>query len=401
MIDEKLKDWATPRQVEFIDAVNRTGSFRKAAKRLGVRHDNVRASIRRLEKVAATKGYSPEHDLVHVVAEPFVAKGHSTYYNEDGRPTQQWVKTRLDDQAYLELLREAAASFAEGVGPITPAPPISGRDTDIIPWVQIGDAHLGMIAYETETGQAFDLDIAERELCAAISTLIDETGEHERIVINDLGDFSHYDNMKAVTARSGHQLDADGRLPKMIRVYSRVMRFIVDKALEKANVVDVIVNRGNHSEVNDVWMAELLRVGYGHTGRVNVLNNDSLFIGYRMGRTFVMTHHSHACKPTQLAHVMATDFHQDWGEAEYRYIDIGHIHHKMQSKEHPGVVVESWNQLAAPDNHAHEGGWRSRQSISVVDRSRTYGEVGRRVLPIRRVRDLIGTATLPRRAFAA
>lgn len=170
------------------------------------------------------------------------------------------------------------------------------------------------------------------------------------------------------------------------------MRFIIDKALEKANFVDVIVNQGNHSRTNDMWMAELLRVAYAHTDRVNVLNNDSVFIGYRMGSTFVMTHHSDKCRPARLASVMATDFATDWGETEYRYIDIGHIHHNMVLKEHPGVSIESFNQLAAKDKWANDGGYRSRQSITVIDRSRTYGEVGRRVLPIRRVRDLIEAA---------
>jgi hypothetical protein len=205
-------------------------------------------------------------------------------------------------------------------------------------------------------------------------------------------------------------LDYDSRFPRMIKVYSRVMRFIVERVLEKANTVDVIVNQGNHSRTNDIWMAELLRVAYGATGRVNVLNNDSVFIGYRMGATFVMTHHSDKCRPAQLAHVMATDFAEDWGETEYRYIDIGHIHHNMVLKEHPGVSVESFNTLAAKDKWATDGGYRSRQSITIIDRSRTYGEVGRRVLPIRRVRDVINAARVrgganpmkpsSRRAFA-
>ena len=77
------------------------------------------------------------------------------------------------------------------------------------------------------------------------------------------------------------------------------MRFIVDLALTKAANVDVIVNQGNHSRTNDMWMAVLLRAVYGHTGRVNVLNNSSPFIAYRMGKTLVMTHHSDTAKPNR------------------------------------------------------------------------------------------------------
>jgi hypothetical protein len=209
--------------------------------------------------------------------------------------------------------------------------------------------------------------------------------------------------MSATTEASGHALDFDGRFPKMIKVYSRVMRWIVDKALTKARTVDVIINQGNHSRTNDIWMAELLRVAYGSSGRVNVLDNDNIFIGYRMGNTFVMVTHTDKCRGVdKLAGVMSTDFRQDWGETEFHYIDGGHVHHKMSSKEHPGVVYESWNILAAMDKYAHDGGWRSRQCLTVVLRSRTYGEVGRRVLPVQEVWNRLSLKSAqPRRAFAA
>ena len=109
-------------------------------------------------------------------------------------------------------------------------------------------------------------------------------------MVNELGDATHTQNFQDATNR-GQILDCDGRLPEIIRVYSRVMRFVIEKALTKAKLDGVIVNQGNHSRTNDIWMADLLRVANGHTGRVHVLNNDSAFIAHRMGGTLVMTHH--------------------------------------------------------------------------------------------------------------
>jgi hypothetical protein len=289
-------------------------------------------------------------------------------------------------------MKEAARAFVEEMPRIdAPAAPLDWQ-SEVIPWIQIGDAHLGMLAHAAEVGENFDLKIAERELCTAIGMLIDELPNCERLVINDLGDFTHYENFAGTTEASGHALDYDSRFPKMIRVYSRVMRYIVDKALSKARHVDVIVNQGNHSRTNDIWMAELLRVCYGHTDRVHVLNNESVFIAYRMGNTLVMTHHSDKCKPQRLAHVMTTDFRKDYGETEFHYVDIGHVHHGMVMKEHPGIFVESFNHLAAADKWAHDNGYRNRKSITIVLRSREFGEVGRRVLPIQEVRKRLAKA---------
>lgn len=395
IIDPKLLEFdPTPRQEQFIETANRLGSMRAAARELGVSKSSVQQAIERLKVSAARRGYSPDHDMMRSVPLGFLAKGVSTYYNKDGTPTGQWVKSAIDPEMQRELIREAIAGFIEDVGQIiAPAAPLDFQ-CDVIPWIQIGDAHLGMLAHANEVGENFDLKIAEQELCAAIGILIDELPSCERLVINDLGDFTHYENFEGETQASRHRLDCDTRFPKMIKVYSRVMRFIVEKALSKAKFVDVIVNQGNHSRTNDIWMAELLRVAYGHTGRVNVLNNDSVFIAYRMGNTLVMTHHSDKCKPSQLAHVMTNDYRKDYGETEFHYVDVGHVHHGMVMKEHPGIFVESFNHLAALDKWAHDAGYRNRKSITVVLRSKQYGEQGRRVLTIKEIRDRLGKAVV-------
>lgn len=393
---EACRPFATEVQQQYIDAIISAGGVKRAANLLNRHHSTLQESIAKLKVRAAAHGVAPDYNLNTPVPDPFIVKGHSTLDRVDPITGEhstilQWTKTRIDDARWLEQVKEGINAFINDQPPIITLPeaPSVGVETDIIPWIQIGDAHLGMLAHAAETHKNFDLHIAETELTTAIAILIDQLPPVERLVINDLGDFTHYENMLAITEGYGHMLDADGRFPKMITVYSRLMRRIVEMALTKAQFVDVIVNQGNHSRTNDIWMAELLRVAYGHTGRVNVLNNHNVFIGYRMGRTFVMTHHSDKCRPNDLAGVMTTDFRRDWGEADYCYIDIGHIHHQMVSKEHPGVQIESFNILAPRDKYAHEGGWRSRQSITMLFRSRSYGEIGRRVLPIREVYDRI------------
>lgn len=395
---EELKAWASPAQVRYIDAIlEENGNVRRAARSMNLHHSVVQRGIKRVKKKAAAHGYSPTHGLTRVVPEPFVARGHSTLdkVNPDGSREMmlQWTKTKLDDEQWIEKVQDGIQAFVEGLPHnITPPPAPTEVDDDIIPWIQIGDAHLGMLAHEAEVGANFDLKIAEREMLMAIYMLIDEMKPVKRLVINDLGDFTHYENFAGVTEASGHALDYDGRFPKMIDIYARVMRTIVDLALTKAETVDIIINQGNHSRTNDIWMAVLLREVYGPTGRVNVLNNGSKFIGYRMGNTLVMTHHSDKTRPNRLSQVMTSDFRRDYGETEHHYIDIGHIHHHMRSVEHPEIIIESFGILAAKDAYAHDNGYRARQSITVINRSKTYGEVGRRLLPIQQVRDRIRAA---------
>lgn len=393
IIEDGLFQFCTVRQLEICEAINEHGGLLPASKAMNLNRSTLQDAVRQVKKKASIRGYSPEHDMTHLVPETHVAKGVSTYYNKEGKPSAQWVKSNLRQEAYNDMIKSAIGEFIKDM-PKLPVPD-GPRDysTDVIPWVNMGDAHIGMLAHAAEVGESFDLKIAERELRAAISLIVSEMPACERVVLNDLGDGTHYENMSATTEASGHALDFDSRFPKMIEVYVRTLRFMCEQLLTKAKFLDVIVNQGNHSRTNDFWVASLLRAVYEENPRVHVLNNESVFIPYRMGNTFVMVHHSDKCKPTRLAHVMATDFAKDWGETEHRYIDVGHVHSHMVSKEHPGVFVESFNNLAPGDRYAHDNGWRSRKSITVVLRSRTYGEIGRRVLPIQEIRNRIALAS--------
>lgn len=323
-------------------------------------------------------------------------------YRADGTLIQHWsrIQESQSQESFLEAVKDASIPIpSEKVSPQLTLT----TNTDVIPWFNIGDAHLGMIAYANEVGQSFDIKTCVRDLTCAFKVMVDRAAGFERCVIQDMGDFTHYENMAGKTDASGHDLDYDTRYGRMIRAYVDIMYFMVDYALKTFKYVDVIINQGNHSRTNDIAMAVHLRKLYSNTERVNILDNENIFIPYRMGNTFVMCHHSDKCKPAKLANVMATDFRQDWGETEYHYIDIGHVHHSMVVKEHPGCKVESFNQLATMDKYAHDGGWRSRSCLTTVLRSKTYGEVGRHVLPLEEVRDLVmsakaGTAANQRRA---
>lgn len=387
-IDDSLKQFCTPRSLEILNAVNETGSIRAASKKLGLARSSIQDTLRIIAKKAGCNLEEIKSPTTNSPAPPngFSATGHTIHYDKNGDVKNHWVKASIDAKQQSDSIKAMIQAMVDEMPPVKiPAAPLDWQD-DIIPWLQIGDAHIGMLAHATEIGENFDLKIAEAEICAAIGILIDELPACERLVVNDLGDFTHYENFKGVTEASGNPLDYDSRFPKMIYVYVRVMRFIIEKCLTKARIVDLIVNQGNHSRTNDIWMGEFIKAVYGDSGRVNVLNNGGVFIAYRMGNTLVMTHHSDTCKPNRLAQVMTTDFKRDYGETQFHYIDVGHVHHGMVMKEHPGIVIESFNHLAALDKWAHDSGYRNRKSITIILRSKKYGEVGRRLLPIEEVR---------------
>ena len=357
------------------------GWKKRAAAELGLNEQTFRGWCRENNMVG--------HEPADQVADGFGLKGYSELTRtQHGTPI--WLKTVKAERDYYAAVVEAI-NAREPKQVNIPPPRVQTFDgADIVPWLNIGDAHIGMLAHEAESLANFDLKIAKREILQAAFDLIDIAPDCETMVINDLGDGTHYENMRAVTERSGHELDADGRYYKMIDYYLDIMEAIIEKAQHKARNVHLIINQGNHSEKNDYWAARYFRRMYGRLGekRIKVLANENPFIGYRMGKTFVLVHHGHKAKPETLRQVMSNDYAIDWGEATFRYIDGGHIHH-FSAKELGGAQWESFNNLAPVDKHAHDGGWRSKQAMTLVLRSRTYGDIGRHKMPIEKVWDRI------------
>src|SRR5690606_24097406 len=113
VIDERIKEWATERQSEIIDAVNLHGGQRAAARALGLAKSAVDGAIARARAAAARAGYAPTYDMTHVVPDGFRVKGVSTYYNKEGKPAGQWVKSSADEIRQQELMRAAFEALAE------------------------------------------------------------------------------------------------------------------------------------------------------------------------------------------------------------------------------------------------------------------------------------------------
>lgn len=392
---------------DLLEAIRVTTEYgpAEAARRLGLPRTTLQSRVIKAKEQGLDRLLADE--LGERVAEGFSLKGYS-HLTKTAAGEPIWLKTVKAERDYYAAVIEAI-NAREPKAINIPPPRIQSFDSrDLVPWLNIGDAHIGMLAHGVEALANFDMRIAQAELLQAAFDLIDNAPDCETLVINELGDGTHYENMRAMTERSGHQLDADGRFYKMIDCYLDIMEAIIEKALHKARNVHLIINQGNHSETNDYWAATHFRRLYSKVGndRLKVLDNRNPFIGYRMGKTFVLVHHGHKAKPETLRQVMSTDYAIDWGEATFRYIDGGHVHH-FSAKELGGAEWCSFNNLAPVDKHAHDGGWRSKQAMTLVFRSRTYGDLGRRKMPIEMVWDRIREnapdhyVPEPKRAFQA
>jgi hypothetical protein len=376
VLDEGLKQFATNRQLEYIEALNLHGTQTEAAKALQVNIRSLERSIAALKNRAALKGYSPEHDMTRTVPAPFMVKGISTYYNKDGKPSGQWVKSTLNGDLHEAMMREAIIAMSEDIPRVSLiAPPPLGNDKLCNCYV-ITDYHLGMLAWDEESGDNWDIKIAEALLVKWFAQAIQQSPDANHAVFAQLSDFLHFDGMDAVTPASKHLLDVDSRFSKLVRSAIRVLRTVIDMLLVKHQTLHIIMADANHDPVSQIWLREWFSVLYENEPRVTIDKSPNPYNAHEFGKVALFFHHGHKKNVATISSVFASQFREMYGRTKYAYAHMGHLHH-IDIKENNLMIVEQHRTLAANDAYGARGGYLSGRDAKVIIYHKDFGEVSR------------------------
>ncbi|MCW8886892.1 MAG: hypothetical protein OQK12_16830 [Motiliproteus sp.] len=376
-VDPELKQFATERQAEIIDAIISEGSQGKAAKKLNCNKGYVNKALKAVRHKAHLQGYSPEHDMIHTAPDSHLVKGTSTLYDEKGTKRLQWVKTNIKAESLQKVAEEIIESLKDeitGTSKSVKAPKHTNKT--LLAVYPMGDPHIGMYAWAEETGNDFDCDTAEHDLRQAIDYLVEKAPDSDEALIANLGDFFHSDTMDNTTRRSGNTLDVDSRWSRVLRVGVHIMRYCIEKALAKHKRVTVINEIGNHDDQSSYTLSLILSAFYENSPRVTIDLSPKPFHYYRFHSVMIGITHGHNTKHESLGPIMATDMPKDWGETKHRYWYVGHIHHR-KAQELPGVMTESFRTLAGKDAWHSAKGYRAGRDMMCIVHHKDHGEVSR------------------------
>lgn len=387
MIDEKLAEYASEHQLKCLKAVDEHGSIRRAAAALGMDHSGMAKTLRRLKANAASKGYSPEHDMVNSAPDGFRVTRISTYSNKDGKTTGRWTRVEEDQQRQIEMMLETVAAMREEIKPLPAAALPSVRtNAKLMNAYIITDYHVGMKAWPEETGAAWDTAIAEETLVRWFSAAIHQSPDASKGLLIFLGDLIHFDGASPVTPTSGHIVDADTRFQKIIRVIIRAVRRIVTMLLDKHDVLHLLFCEGNHDIAASMWMRELFAALYADDPRIVVDTRPDPYYCVEFGLVSVFAHHGHLSKMAKVETVFVAKFREVFGRTRFSYAHMGHYHHNVVHESNT-MQIEQHRTLAAADAYASRGGYMSGRDAKVITYHSEYGEVGRVIVSAEMIRD--------------
>jgi hypothetical protein len=376
-VDDTVYSYATVRQMELIDAVRAEGSILAAAKKLGITPPTIASSIKGLLSRVANIGHAPSHNMTKTVPDGFKIARVSSYYNKEGGLDRQWVIGKPDAERQHEMLVEAIKAACQTIPRLKPISYKGPANAELLNMYTITDYHIGMLADGDENGgDDWNIQIAENTLIGAFSHLIANSPQADDCVINQMGDFLHFDGHKPVTPGHGHVLDADSKFHKMIRVAIKCLRALVDMALTKHKTVHLICAEGNHDMASAHWLQEMFYVLYENDPRVTVDNSPRPYYCVVHGLTMLTVHHGHLKGKGNLLSILPSIFPKQWGSTEYRYSHEGHMHHK-EINENKGMIREMHQTLAAADAYSSRGGYVSERGTTCITYSKKFGEVSR------------------------
>lgn len=393
-------------------------SFRKVAKVLGCNKSNVSKRLgpvlretgeanldravpnytpgagRRIARVSAqldkngeAKGYSvTEAPLRADKSEfaPALGQMHrvSTLLDATGAVTQQWQISVQDKTEVAKAFEQTVEAMKEELPRAEPVSLLTSpaREANMHNLYVLSDAHIGALTWRRESGEAWDLKIAENMLVAAHQQMMAHSPAARDCTIALLGDWTHYDKLEAVTTMSGNILDADGRSPKMNQVAIRTARRVINEALKRHEHVTLLVAEGNHDLIASYWLRALFLAVYENEPRITVVDDPRPYYAVSMGDVLLGFHHGHLKNARQaknaesLVALFADEFREQWGRAKKVYIHTGHLHHATEH-ECRGARIFQHPTLAGRSSWEARHGWGSLREARAITYHTQYGQM--------------------------
>jgi hypothetical protein len=240
------------------------------------------------------------------------------------------------------------------------------------------DLHLGKLCWAAESGESFDVDIAEKVFMEGIARHRDAAALYNvgRFLLPIGNDYLNVDNALGTTT-GGTKQDEDGRWQRSYIRGRALLERAIDYLREVAPV-DVIQVGGNHDFERGFYLADALACIYRNQRDVTIDNRPTVRKYYAWGNSLIGFTHGDKEAVKDLPLTMAVEAPQQWAKAKFREFHCGHVHHQREKVFQPiledkGVVVRHLSSLTAADAWHAGKGYRAQRASSCFVRHPEQG----------------------------
>jgi hypothetical protein len=237
--------------------------------------------------------------------------------------------------------------------------------------IAMPDIHFGRLTWHEESGQDFDIKIAESVVRETLQQLLQYSKNFEiGKILFPLGNDFFNSNNKSNTTVNGTLQQEDTRWQKTFRAGRRLATEMIDACAEIAPV-DVLFVLGNHSEEKEFYLGDALECWYHNNKNVQIDNGAMSRKYYSFGKVLLGFTHGNTEATKKLPNLMQFEVPKLWGDSIYREWHTGDKHHKMdfvlEVDEQVGIVIRILRSLVPADawtfSHGFVGSQRAAEAF--------------------------------------
>jgi len=271
-----------------------------------------------------------------------------------------WLKAKvikpleLAMKMLIEQLPQHKPTYADYIG---------DPDGKIMLEISLFDAHFGLLAWEPETGEDYDIHIAEEVYHKTVERIIERAGHYDiaKIIFPIGNDFFHINNPEGLTPKGKKMLDMDTRLPKIYKAGKMAIIKAIDYCMGIADV-ELLWVPGNHDPETSFYLCDALSSYYRNTDRVTVDISPKCRKYRKWGNGMVGYTHGDEEPHRDLPAIMAGEVKDMWADTTYREWHLGHLHKKKQmyaitGDTYGGVIVKIIPSISSTDAWHYKKGY--------------------------------------------
>lgn len=329
---------------------------------------------------------NPKNDIEAIMAKSNVVNGFDAQAdiiwdksNKDFSIRYKMLREVLSFDQMQEQLREELKEYAPNFEPFK-------RDAVTDPHllvIDIADLHIGKLADELETREAYDHNLAYQRAVDGVEGILSKAKGFpiDKILFVCGNDVLHTDNSHKSTT-SGTPQDVSQKWFRNFTLARKLYVKIIERLLTVADIHFIHVP-SNHDFVSGYMLAETLHAWFHNSANItwDIDNNPRKYFKY--GSSLIGTEHGDNAKMHELPLIMANEAGMDWATSYWRYIYLHHVHHKDQfkfrsGKDYQGCTVEY---MRSPSNadawHSKKGYQHAPRAIEAFVHSKEQGQVAR------------------------
>lgn len=279
-----------------------------------------------------------------------------------------WFKRRKfkpDNELAAVVFRQMLADYTPPIINYSIKPDKEGSLLEITTF----DLHLGKLCWYPESGENYDVKIAQKRFNKAICDLLIKAKPYNisKILLAIGQDFLNADTWNDLTT-SGTAVNSDVRWQKRYKLGQTIL---VDTIylLRKIAPVDIIITPGNHDFQTSYFLGEYLAAWFRNASTINIDNREYERKYYNWNNILLGYTHLQKIQVKELFELMAQEADKQlnkavWSNTIYREWHVGHFHHEIvdrigvrEAEDFKGVIVRALKSLSGTDSWHYSHGY--------------------------------------------